>query len=174
MGNIIGLSVYSFTFATLIMKPVKKYSFLSLIVVALVFFGFYRDFVFKKINALMKAWDNNMDYSMPPSLKFLENYEYSTLSNIKWLLTLLFTVIYLIISLFTVKVIFNNKKYLRITIGTFAGITIVSGLFIVVGIVFHSVSEKMYEFARYLMGMVQSPITLMILIPSFKLAEKKD
>ncbi len=154
------------------MKPIKKVIYLSLIVATLIFFGFYRDFVFKSINALIRAWDDNIDYSMPTSLKFLENYEYSTLVNIKWVLTLLFAIIYLLISLFTVKILFNNKKYLLITIGAFIGVTLVSGLFIITGMVFHSISDKMYEFARYLMGMVQSPITLMILIPSFKLADR--
>ena len=155
------------------MNRKKKYLYIFLIIVALVFFGYYRDFVFKKINALMQAWDHDMDYTMPPSMRFLENYEYATLENIEWLLTVMFTLIYLAISLFAIKVIFNTRTYRNITIGAFIGVTVASGILILLGLIFHSASYKMYEFARYLMGMVQSPIALMVLIPAFIIAERE-
>ena len=155
------------------MNRKKNYLYIFLISVALVFFGYYRDFVFKKINALMQAWDHDMDYTMPPSMRFLESYEYATLENIKWLLTVMFTLIYLAISLFAIKVIFNTRTYRNITIGAFIGVTVASGILILLGLIFHSASYKMYEFARYLMGMVQSPIALMVLIPAFIIAERE-
>ncbi|MCX6296869.1 MAG: hypothetical protein NTX97_12565, partial [Bacteroidetes bacterium] len=61
--------------------------------------GYYRDFLFKNINALLKAWDFNMDFTMPPSLTFFENYEYDTLLEIKWILTFVFSLLYLAIAL---------------------------------------------------------------------------
>ncbi|MGZ4056425.1 MAG: hypothetical protein ACXVPU_15025 [Bacteroidia bacterium] len=157
-------------------KPLKSAALLFKIIViicSLLTTGYYRDFVFKTINGLLKAWDFDVDYVMPSSLRFLENYEYDTLVNIKWLLTFLFSFIYLIIALITIKIIFNNKKYLKITIGTYIGITALSGIFILTGHFFHHSAEKMYEFARYFMGMAQSPIILMILIPAFKISEKE-
>jgi len=151
----------------------KKIVKLSLIVCFLLFLGFYRDFVFKSINALLKAWDFNMDYAMPSSLRFLENYQYDTLLNLKWLLTFVFSLLYLIIALITVHLLFKNKNYLRITIGTYLGIAIFSGIFMLIGHYFQTTTNKMYEFARYFMGMAQSPIILMVLIPAFKLSEKE-
>ena len=115
-----------------------------------------------------------MDYSLAPSLRFLENYEYNTLVNIKWGLTLLFSLLYLIITILSIKVLFDKKKYLLITIGIYAVIIFVSTLFITAGYMFSGISEKMYEFARYLMGMLQSPIILMIMIPLLKLSEKEN
>ncbi len=53
-------------------------------------------------------------------------------------------------------------------------IIILSAIFIALGFLFSGASAKMYEFARYLMGMLQSPLILMILIPAFKLAEKEN
>ena len=155
------------------MKPFKKYILLFIIIASLLFVGFYRDFVFKNINALLQAWDNDMDYAMPHSLDFLRNYEYNTLVNIKWVLTIVFAIIYLIISIFSIKLLFNDKKYIRLTIATYTGILLLSSFIIGIGFVFHH-SEKMYSLARYLMGMAQSPIILMILIPAFKLNEKED
>ena len=135
--------------------------------------GFYRDFVFKSINALLQAWDHDMDYAMPRSLNFLSNYGYDTIVNIKWLLTLIFSLAYLGISIAVIRFMFRNRAYNRITIASYAGIIAVSALLIIMGLLFKSTSEKMYEFARYLMGMAQSPIVVMILIPAFKLAEKE-
>ncbi len=153
------------------MKSLKK-SLLILIICLLLFLGFYRDFVFKNINALLKAWDFDLEYSMPNSLKLFENLEYATLVNLKWLLTLLFSIIYLIIPVYTIHLLFKNKKYTVITIYLYVSITVMSSLFILTGVVFENTSDKMYEFARYFMGMLQSPIILMILIPTFKLAGK--
>jgi ABC-type Na+ efflux pump permease subunit len=55
-------------------------------------------------------------------------------------------------------------------IGVYAVVMLLSGLFMILGAAFEGLSDRMYEFARYLMGMVQSPIILMIMIPAFKLS----
>lgn len=143
------------------------------ILCSLMILGYYRDFLFKTINGLLKAWDFDVDYVMPASLNFLENYQYETLLNIKWALTLFFSILYLILALITIRMLFKERKYFRITIASYIGITLLSFTFIGIGYLFHSTSEKMYEFARYFMGMAQSPIILMILIPAFKIAEKE-
>jgi hypothetical protein len=154
------------------MKSFKNHLLLALIISLLLFFGYYRDFVFKNINGLLKAWDYNMTYNLPRSLQFFENYDYDTLLNIKWLLTLLFSIIYLLIAIKTIGLLFENKKYTRITLAAYIAVTMVSALFIATGLIFKNTSETMYEFARYLMGMAQSPVILMVLIPAFKLSEK--
>ena len=140
----------------------------------LILLGYLRDSIFKSINALLRAWDLDQDYFLPPFLSFLENYEYETLENLKWLLTLLFCLLYLIITILAIKLFFNNSKYIKIAAFTYVGIIVISAIFILIGYIFNSTSLKMYEFARYLMGMAQSPIVLMILIPTFKLSEKEN
>lgn len=155
------------------MKKTRTVFFYILIIALLALLGFYRDFVFKNINAFLQALDYEMQYDLPPSLNFMERYEYETLVRLKWILTLLFSLIYLLISFISVRFIFGDKKFSRITVGAYLGIILISGIFILLGMVFGN-SGKMYEFARYLMGMAQSPLILMILIPIFKLAEKKN
>ena len=66
------------------------------------------------------------------------------------------------------------KKYIRITFAVYIAIILISALFIGFGLLFKNSSETMYEFARYLMGMAQSPIILMVLIPALKLSEKEE
>jgi hypothetical protein len=140
----------------------------------LLFVGYLRDFVFKKLNALLQAWDHDMDYDMPGFMKFLTSYEYDTVLNIKWLLTFIFWAVYLVIAIVTVKLFFSGRQFLKITIATFVGILLISGTFMLIGVIFSSASDKMYEFARYLMGLAQSPVILMILIPLFKMYEKSN
>jgi hypothetical protein len=149
----------------------KKLVYLLSIVCIILFTGYYRDSVFKNINALIKAKDFDMDYSMPGSLHFLQNYNYDTLLNVKWLLTFLFSAIYFLITFVTVKVLFGNKKYGMLTFIAYLAVVSISILLIFTGYIFPALSEKMYEFARYLMGMAQSPIILMVLIPAFKISE---
>jgi len=155
------------------MKKAKSIFFYLLMICILLLSGFYRDFVFKRINALLQAWDHDMSYEMPNGLRFLENYDYDTIVNLKWLLTLLFSTLYLIIAIIVIRYAFHNKKYVKITVASYAGIIVFSGIFIMTGLLFKGSSEKMYEFARYFMGMAQSPIVLMVLIPAFTLYEKE-
>lgn len=135
--------------------------------------GYLRDSVFKTINALLRAWDLDQDYFTPPFLNFMENLQYDTLVNLKWVLTLLFSILYLLISLTTIKFLFSNRTFFKITIWSYLAILIVSCVLITFGYVFKGTTEKTYEFARYLMGLAQSPLILMILIPAFKLSEKE-
>jgi hypothetical protein len=153
-------------------KGIKTAIFVIILLFLVVGTGFLRDYLFKSVNALLKAWDYDQDYYLPAPLSFLENYEYNTLVNLKWLMTLIFSIIYLFISIFSLKLIFHDHRYRRLCIYTYAAIILLSGLFIGWGMIAGK-PEKMYEFARYLMGMAQSPIVLMILIPALKLSEKE-
>ena len=149
---------------------IGKYMILSVIIILILFLGYYRDFIFKGINAILQAKDLQASYTPAVSLQFLQHYSYPSLLKIKWGLTLLFSLTYLGIALYSVHLIFRNPKFNRITIATYLVVGLISGLFMATGVVFQGVSDKMYEFSRYLMGMAQSPIILMILIPAFKLS----
>lgn len=152
----------------------KKKIVLFLVIVALLATGFYRDFLFKSINALLQSWDNDMDYIMPFGLSFFEEMEYDRIVNMKWFLTFVFSMIYLAISMFTIRELFQNKRYTRITIYSYLALLALSSLFILSGKLIEGLSDSSYEIARYLMGIAQSPLVLMILIPGFKLAEKQN
>jgi hypothetical protein len=155
-------------------SPVRKYLILVLIIILILFLGYYRDFVFKTINAIIQATSLQVPYAAPASLAFLLNYTMGELLMIKWALTLVFTMLYFVVALFTVHITFHNKKFNRITIGAYVVIMLLSAIITATGKLLPGISEKTYEFSRYLMGMAQSPIILMILIPTFKLSIKED
>lgn len=147
----------------------KKYILLLLIVCVLLLMGYYRDFVFKTINALLQAKEYDAVFTSPPTLQFLDHYSAEALIKLKWALTLLFTLVYCGITLFTINIVFGKKKYNQLTIAAYAVIILLSGMLMLLGYAF-GLAEHMYEPARYLMGLAQSPVILMILIPAFKLS----
>lgn len=155
------------------MRSIKKIISLILVAGVIIFLGYYRDFVFKNINALIQSNELNIDFSMPPSLSIFNNFEYTNLIKIKWLLTIICSAFYLIISIISIKILFENKKYIHIAIGVYIALTLVSAIFMTTGYLFPTLSKNMYSFSRYLMGMAQSPLILMILIPAFKISEKE-
>jgi hypothetical protein len=148
----------------------KKHILLLLIVCILLTLGYYRDFVFKTINALLQAKEYDAVFTSPPALQFLDHYSAGGLIKLKWTLTLLFTVVYWGITLFTINIVFDKKKYNRLTSGVYIVILLLSGTLMLLGYAFHGLAEGMYEPARYLMGLAQSPVILMILIPALKLS----
>ena len=154
-------------------SKIKRNLILIIMAILAVLTGYLRDTVFKTINAILRAADLEQDYFLPAFISFLQNFEYQTLVNLKWFLTLFFSLLYLILSIIIIKTLFKDSKYLKITTLTYIGVLLISAGFIAAGLIFKNSSEKMYEFARYLMGMAQSPIILMILIPTFKLMEKE-
>lgn len=155
------------------MKLQKKSVLILLIIVCLLLLGFYRDFFFKNINALIQSYELNVEFSMPSHLSVFDNLEYNTLIAIKWIMTFVFSAFYLITSIITINVLFKNKKYIRITIGVYIALILVSAIFMTLGYFIPSTYKNMYSFSRYLMGMAQSPLVLMILVPAFKISEKE-
>jgi hypothetical protein len=151
-------------------RSAKKYILLLAIVCVLLLLGYYRDFVFKTINALLQAKDYDAVFTAPPTLQFLDHYSAAGLIKLKWALTLLFTLVYLGLTLFTIRIVFDEQKYSRLTIGVYIVIMLLSGILMLMGYAFDGLAERMYEPARYLMGLAQSPVILMILIPAFKLS----
>ncbi|MBL7889107.1 MAG: hypothetical protein JNL24_06120 [Bacteroidia bacterium] len=155
------------------MQKKNKYFVLLLIVTLIVFISFYRDYFFRTVNAMLLAWDYEMDYPMPAHLRFFESFDYDAVLNLKWLFTLVFAAVFYFISRYTIQYLFSNRNYNRIVLFAFAGLTVLSGLFMIIGWMVPSSLERMYEIARFLMGLAQSPVVLMVLIPAFMLAEKE-
>jgi len=122
---------------------------------------------------MLLAWDYETDYPMPAHLDFFEQLEYDTVVNLKWVFTIFFSFVFYLISHFTIKHLFENKQYTKITGYAFLGLISVSAFFMGIGVISSSLSERMYEFARFIMGIAQSPLVLMILIPAFILTEKE-
>ena len=113
----------------------------------IIILGFVRDYVFVSIN-------QHLD---------LGNKQFNELLSLKWILTPIFCVLYLVNSLTILKILFYRKIYLTlytIVMSSFLFIAVLSG---VVGYIFFSF-ESIYPFIRVILGVVQSPLILMIVL----------
>lgn len=146
-----------------------KNIYLVLILLTLVFFGFLRDFIFVNINGQLHiTYYHSEQVGISPLMHFIEKLSHPQLMMIKWSLTIIFSIIYLTIACFTIYIIFREKKYIKLTIFSYLIVFSISFIFMLSGYIFSSWNQRAYEFARYLMGMAQSPVIIMILIPAFK------
>jgi len=156
-------------------EKLNKVDFLKLlfILISITISGYLRLFLFENINLhLANIYYEKDVSSLIEELSFIKNYSYNTLMWIKWGLTILFTIIYLILTLSVIRILFRNKMAVNITIIIFSFIVIISFLFYAVFGFFNELALG-YRLARFCMGIVQSPLPLMILIPAFKLLNNK-
>jgi hypothetical protein len=147
----------------------RKYALLLILVVFFIASGFYRDFVFLNVNAQMRAsYYLHKDSELAPSMKFLEAYSYIHLYYVKWVLTFLFSLLFMTYTIGIIHLYFPEKKYIRWAVITYALLFSIAALFWTGGYLANH-SEKGYLVARFLMDMTQSPIMLIVLIPALRL-----
>lgn len=129
--------------------------------------GFFRDHIFRSINEQLRLNYYQIEqypYSfIEPWIRDLSD---DHLINLKFILTLLFSAIFLILAVFLVKVLFSEKKYQRYTVISYAGIFILSLIIYFSGRLMSS-SDASYELSRQIMEFLQSPLLMMILIAAF-------
>jgi len=88
---------------------------------------------------------------------------------LKWVLTLAFSGLYLALAISLVDTLFGRHR--RPVLFFYLGFIFMAGLIYGAGVILGETAVA-YTMARGLMGMVQSPILIMILIPAFFLADR--
>ncbi|MBL4577570.1 MAG: hypothetical protein JKX74_03800 [Flavobacteriales bacterium] len=146
---------------------------LSLIFVLIASTGILRLFLLENINYhLHHLYYNTETSSMSEVLNFLRGLTYDNLINGKWFLTITFTLLFLVYTRWALNLIFANKAYAKLVIYLYS-------ILIVLGFLFYTLdgfivdSGQGYAISRFIMGLAQSPMPLLILIPIFTLADQK-
>lgn len=148
----------------------RKKIILIILIALIVVTGFLRDFLFVNINGqIFISHYNSEQIGVSTYLRCIWGKSVNELENIKWILTLGFTIIYFCYSAVIVFVIFKQLLYIYLTGYVFLSVIIISGITIFLGKLLPEYYQNTYEISRFLMGMVQSPVVLMILIPIFLL-----
>ena len=145
----------------------KKKFILFFFVLITIALGYVRDYIFVSINE-----------KTGQGLAGVSNPDQHPLFIWKWMLTFLFAFIYLGVTCLVLHFIFARKKYLHLAVLAYAVLFLISFLAAGAGY-FISSFENVYPYIRTLMGMAQSPVVMMILIPAFlfdeyRIAEKKS
>ena len=151
----------------------RQWAQLALIVVVLIGLGLSRQLFLVNINQQLNFLYHNGDVSyVAESMSFLKEYSYASLMWSKWFLTMAYTLLYLGCTLWTMRILSFGMNYLKITVILFGGVVILSAV-LYGGLSLFGESHLGYRLARFCMGLVQSPIPLMVLIPAFMLNDQK-
>ncbi len=143
---------------------IRKISLLLLVLFIFAFVGFSRDFLFKNTNTHLGAKLYEMDYSTHNFMDVLQNFSYWTIYTLKWIMTILFAALYYLIQrIVLVKTVKANfvKKWLNFM---YLFLLLLSALALGIGWVFGDI-ERGYTFSRIFMGILQSPLPIMFLMP---------
>ena len=135
----------------------KKKFLIALLVAVAIAIGFLRDYVFVSINQII-------EHSNDASGK---------LSVLKWTLTFVFSVLYLILTSTLLYVLFQSAKYIWLAVFTYVLLFAVSFSAAIGGYLISSF-QNVYPFVRTVMGIAQSPVVMIILIPACFLNEQKE
>lgn len=154
------------------MKINSKNLIIAGLIACLLILGFVRDFVFVNINyALGYVSSKSTEFWGHSSMDFLCNYGVNGLNTSKWVLTAAFTLLFLLLSLMIIRMIYNNRQFLKWFMLLYAIIFTVAGILYVFGwVVGHA--EIGYTLSRVFIGFLQSPFPLMLFLPSVLLLKK--
>ena len=134
----------------------KRFLFIFLLILITVALGFARDYVFVSINHSIESGNDTNGH----------------LLILKWALTFFCSILYMAITCVFLFLIFQLPKYVWIAIVVYCSIFIAA---ILIGAVGHFTISfgRVYPFIRTILGILQSPIVLMILVSASFLDQKK-
>lgn len=148
---------------------------LKLLGIALLFvaIGQVRIFLLENINyQLYFLYYNTEKSSMHDMLSSLGSISYDNLMLVKWSLTIAFTIVIFLSSLWALTLVFHNKTYNKILAVAYGVLVFASFLLYISNGLFGEPDGGYYA-ARFVMGIAQSPMPLLILLPFFTLAKQK-
>lgn len=138
-----------------------KSKFLWLVAVIMLFVSsYYREVLFKSVNAIIKGED--FFYAKTMSLPLIQNWTSSELLKLKYGMTLGFTILFILISSFGLKLSLKARFPYLFALFTYLIITVIAVLIILYGILFSSFSE-VYPFLRMLIGWIHNPLLFLMI-----------
>lgn len=135
--------------------------------IGIVLLGFLREYLFVNINWIYLTLTNGRMNAARPEFQFLITWSPAEINVLKLGLTFLFSVLFFGVTYLIIKFYYQNKKYNRIVVFTYVGITFIALLLFAAGKLTGQY-DSLYGPIRSLMGMVQSFMPLMILVILFR------
>ena len=136
----------------------------ALSVIGVIALGFFREFIFIHINEQLFALWYDEPSRASDWIPFIKSVDYYTLYRSKWFLTVFFAGLFYGAILLVLRQIFDRWywKELGVIYGVlFLAVAVALGA----GYVLSNDLEPYYLAARFFMGIAQSPLLLMIMVP---------
>jgi len=141
--------------------------------------GYLRERFFEHLNIILAGLYRNTDeyaligIKMPTVMRPFSQMSYAALYYSKYLFTLIWSIIFFIISYFALKKLASNKNILKFLTWSYLLLLILAGISMAIGYLINStLKNDEYTFSRALLGIAQSPIICLILLASQKLYSK--
>ncbi|MFZ6050975.1 hypothetical protein [Halocola ammonii] len=168
-------------------KRVYRLSAIGLLIVMLAF-GFYQERVKIGMNFYLDLGDrvsgfynespekreelffqyrhrmNRDPYSSSIHLSWLNHFDRSTISALKWVFTLVFTIVHLGLAMAILWLWFGERKYLRWLVLFYGVVFVLAGAIFIFGKL-TGTHDATYQVTRKLMGALQSAVPLMVFFP---------
>ena len=147
---------------------------ISLFVLVLLVLGFFRETLFVSINsALYDKFYNTNNHHVVWFLSFINVFSYQTIYVVKWFITPLFVFLYWFIQKNFLFFLFAEKRIIQWLGILYLSLFLLAGVFFVAGWAFGNINDG-YPLSRLFMGLLQSPVPCMILIPAMYLYKQTN
>lgn len=146
-------------------RDIKRIGIGVILVLLIIYLGFFRDTLFKNINYIIDQLYYSKEveyYKVHFFYKHLLPMGVGGLLKFKWLLTLVFVFLNLLLSVGIIKSLFKEvKTLLQLLVGGYIVLFIISALLFLGGKLLGEANLG-YTLARRFMGVLQSPVPLMV------------
>ncbi len=134
--------------------------------------GGYREIIFVNINEQILFNSGQIDdYRVLDSFSWLTEFKTGTLEVLKWVLTVSFSIVFLILGHVVMRRVLNDAEGARWLVFTYVGAVLIAGAFFLTGRIIGQ-PELGYTLSRVFMGALQSPFILMLMIPARMLVKR--
>jgi hypothetical protein len=149
----------------------KKALILLLFVSVIIGLGYFRDFVFVNTNSILYTKYYNTYYPLHPFFHFFLDKSYNFIYISKWIITAIFIAAYFIVQVITSKILLNDNFMSKWFFIFYVFLVILSIITFAVGWIVGSLNQG-YIFSRLFLGILQSPLPIMFLLPVYYFTKK--
>jgi hypothetical protein len=155
-------------------QKISRRVFWSIALILLFFLSYWREVVFRSINAIMEG--ATTFYAKTTPLPFLMEYSPSELNQLKYGLTIGFTLIFMLITYFGINKGFNSALG-KTMIQFIYGFCIATAILLIFISLFLNQFQTFYPYLRILVGWIHSPLIFLfssIVVYSTNALNKKN
>lgn len=133
--------------------------------------GFLREFVFVNTNSILYSKYYNENYPLHPFFNFFRDKSYNFIYLSKWFFTTAFVILYFYSQVVTAKFLLKENILTKWFFYFYLFLVILSVITFMVGWLAGNINQG-YTFSRLFLGILQSPLPIMFLIPVYYFTKK--
>jgi len=150
----------------------KRKGLIAFVFIAvLIVLGFLREFIFVNTNSILYSKYYNEDFPLHPFFNFFRDKSYNFIYISKWFLTFLFILMYFYAQVLTAKFLLKENILRNWFFFFYLFLVILSVITFGLGWLAGNLNQG-YTFSRLFLGILQSPLPIMFLLPVYYFTKK--